>query len=71
MFKLSASGLVFRSVDFIRERIRKVIKYIYQMTVTFFLVYVFFQRSEVNQNMKLFYLHLPIHTQHDLFAILP
>ena len=41
------------------------------MTVTCFLVYVFFQRSEVNQNMKLFYLNLPIHTQHDLFAILP
>lgn len=30
MFKLSASGLVFGSVDFIRERIRKVVKYIYQ-----------------------------------------
>lgn len=36
MFKLSASGLVFKSVDFIRERIRKVIKYIYQNDCNFF-----------------------------------
>ena len=37
MFKFSASGLVFGSVDFTRERIRKVVKYIYQNNCNLFL----------------------------------